>query len=178
MGLGCHDLRTPLATVNGFAKTLIRSGSLAERDARYLAMIDEAAGQMTAILDQLGVAARIAAGRYDPVRVEADTLELAARAGDPRIAVEGEGETVETDPETVGNALASLAGAALRFGEISAVTWTVNGRELILRPLTAAAAPTVAGATPRDLGSLVALAAIERLGGSIDVDGESLVVRL
>ena len=68
--------------------------------------------------------------------------------------------------------------AALRFGELSLVTWTVNGRELTLTPVTAAAAPVVAGTDPRDLGALVARTAIERLGGSVTVDGESLRVRI
>ena len=34
--LACHDLRTPLATVNGFAKTLLRGGELDERTLRFV----------------------------------------------------------------------------------------------------------------------------------------------
>lgn len=176
VGLACHDLRTPLATVAGFAKTLIRTGELGERDARFVELIDAASAQMVLLLDQLALAARIESGRYDPLPLDADTLELAASSGDDRIKVEGKGAIVETDALTVGRSLAALAVAALRFGEVSQVVWSVNGRELMLRPVTAAAAPIVEGADPRDLGALVARAAIERLGGSMVVDGESLRV--
>ena len=46
--LACHDLRTPLATVSGFAKTLLAADAAAGREARFVEMIDEAAGQMAA----------------------------------------------------------------------------------------------------------------------------------
>src|SRR6266498_1472976 len=88
VSLACHDLRTPLATIFGFARTLTRSEELDERSARFLAMIGEAAEQMTRLLDELGAAARIEAGRWEPVLREVDTLEL-ARSQDARISVEG-----------------------------------------------------------------------------------------
>ena len=175
--LACHDLRTPLATVNGFAKTLLASGDLGERDARFLGMIDEAAGQMAALLDQLGLAARIAAGRYEPAIAEADPVELAS-SGDPRLSVAGEGEPFPTDGAVVRMSLAALANAAARYGPVAGVTWTVAGRELVLSPVTEEAAPVLSGESPRDLGALVARIAIEALGGSIAVDGAALRVLL
>jgi signal transduction histidine kinase len=178
VGVACHDLRTPLATVSGFAKTLARTGELGERDHRFVEMIDEASVQMALMIDQLGLAARLASGSYDPLPFDADTLELAGSSGDERVAVDGSGAIIETDGATVGRSLAALAAAALRFGELSHVTWTVAGRKLVLSPVTAAAAPVVDGSEPRDLGALVARAAIERLGGSLTVEGESLRVQL
>lgn len=178
VGLACHDLRTPLATASGLAKTLMRTGELGERDSRFVEMIDEASAQMALLIDQLGLAARIESGRYDPMPFDADTLELAASSADERIGAEGTGEIVETDGRTVSRALTALAVAALRFGELTSVVWTVRGRELTLAPLPAAAAPIVAGTDPRDLGVLVARAAIEHLGGSIAVEGESLRVQI
>ena len=53
VSLACHDLRTPLATVYGFARTLTRSGELDERSARFMGMIEEASEQMTQLLDEL-----------------------------------------------------------------------------------------------------------------------------
>src|SRR5436309_6898292 len=88
VSLACHDLRTPLATVYGFARTLTRAGNLDERTTRFLEMIEEASEQMTPLLDELGVAARIEAGRRAPATVEADTREL-ADSGDERVGVEG-----------------------------------------------------------------------------------------
>src|SRR5439155_17736259 len=91
VSLACHDLRTPLATVSGFAKTLTRAGSLAEPADRYVAMIETAAGQMAELLDELGLVARIEAGPYDPALRATDTLELAQAAaddlGEERVAV-------------------------------------------------------------------------------------------
>src|SRR6266700_817761 len=106
--LACHDLRTPLATVNGFAKTLTRTGTLAERESHFVDLIEAAADQMTALLDLLGLAVRIQSERYEPALTEADTLELASSA-DERIATEGTGETVETDAAAIRSSLESLA---------------------------------------------------------------------
>jgi signal transduction histidine kinase len=177
VSLACHDLRTPLATVYGFARTLTRMEDLDERTARFLGMIEEAAEQMTELLDDLGTVARIEGGRWEPGLREADTLEL-ARTDDERVAAEGTGETIETEAESVARGLRALAIAAARFGPAERVTWVVSGRELALAPVTAEAAPVVLGESMRDLGSLVARAAIEALGGSLGVDGETLRVRL
>jgi signal transduction histidine kinase len=177
VSLACHDLRTPLATIYGFARTLNRMGEHDERTARFLAMIEEAAEQLTGLLDELGVAARIEGGRWEPALLEADTLEL-ARSDDGRIAVEGTGATIETEVEAVSRALAALAVAAARFGPAERVTWRVDGRELALSPVTVDAGPVVTGEAMRDLGSLVARAVIEELGGSVALDGETLRVRL
>src|ERR1700739_42664 len=88
VALACHDLRTPLATVNGFAKTLTGAGTLGEREGRFVGLIDAAAEQRAAQLDLLGLAARIETGRYEPALVEADTLALAG-SDDDRIAASG-----------------------------------------------------------------------------------------
>jgi len=58
------------------------------------------------------------------------------------------------------------------------VTWRVDGRALELSPITPDAAPVVTGETIRDLGSLVARAVIEALGGTFALEGETLRVRL
>ncbi|HEX3805718.1 MAG TPA: histidine kinase dimerization/phospho-acceptor domain-containing protein [Gaiellaceae bacterium] len=177
VSLACHDLRTPLATIYGFARTLNRLGGVDERSARFLAMIEQAAEQMTGLLDDLGVASRIESSRWEPVVRDANTLEL-AHSDDERIAVEGTGETIETEAETIERALGALAVAAIRHGPVERVTWRVAGRELQLAPITAAAAPVVSGETLRDLGSLVARLVIEALGGSVELAGETLRVRL
>lgn len=177
VSLACHDLRTPLATIFGFARTLTRAGELDERTMRFLTMIEEASEQMTALLDEVGVAARIEGGRWEPAVREASTLELAT-SDDERVVTEGAGETIETEPESLGRALQSLAIAAARYGPAEPVTWRVSGRDLELAPITAAAAPVVTGQSVRDLGSLVARMVIEELGGSLRLDGETLHVRL
>src|SRR4051812_11898349 len=144
VSLACHDLRTPLATIYGFARTLTRAGDLDERSERFLGMIEEASEQMTDLLDQLGVAARINAGRWEPGVREVDTLELAT-ADDERVEAIGSGEAIETEATAVARGLHALATAAVRHGPVERATWTVDGRVLELAPVTAAAAPVVTG---------------------------------
>lgn len=175
VSLACHDLRSPLATVYGFARTLTRDGALDERSERFLQMIEKASEQMTELLDALAVAARIEGERWEPALREADTLELAA-CDDERIAVNGVGATVETEPREVGRALDALALAALRHGGIEGVVWSVDGRTLVLTPIEDQAVPILTGEEPRDLGALVARIVLERLGGTLSVDAASLRV--
>ncbi len=177
VSLACHDLRTPLATIYGFARTLARGDGLDDRTARFLGMIEEASEQMTGMLDELGAAARIEANRWEPALREVDTLELAA-SDDERIETTGRGETIETAVETVARALDALAIAAVRHGPVERARWRVEGRVLELTPVTAAAALVVFAEDVRDLGSVVARLTIEELGGSLELDGEKLRVRL
>ena len=177
VSLACHDLRTPLATVYGFARTLSRGGDLDERNARFVGMIEAASEQMTDLLDQLGVLARIESDRYEVGLVEADTVDLAT-TDDERVETVGDGVTLETDARSLKRALEALAVAAVRHGGVPTVTWTVRGRELELAPVTAAAAPVVTAEELLDLGSIVARRVVERLGGTVELDGETLRVRL
>ncbi|HXH98602.1 MAG TPA: histidine kinase dimerization/phospho-acceptor domain-containing protein, partial [Gaiellaceae bacterium] len=82
VSLACHDVRTPLATVHGFVKTLSRTVELEPPADRYVEMIEAASQQIAELLDELSLASRIEAGRYEPPRREADTLALARAAAD------------------------------------------------------------------------------------------------
>ncbi len=107
----------------------------------------------------------------------ANTLEL-ARADDERIAVEGTGEAIEIDAVAVQRSLKALALAAIRHGRVERVTWRVDGRLFELTPVSAVAAPVVTAEDQKDLGALVARLVIEELGGGLELDGETLRVRL
>src|SRR3989475_5999449 len=116
VSLAAHDLRTPLATVSGFAKTLIRTEVLEEPASRYVEIIEAAAGQMVELLDELGLAARIEAGRYQPSLREADTLALARAAaatlGEERGRVGGKGGGGRVGPEATQRAVTAPAPRA------------------------------------------------------------------
>jgi signal transduction histidine kinase len=179
--LACHDLRTPLATVHGFTHTLARL-ELDETAERYVGMISAATEQLGELIDQLSLASRIEAGRYDPVRREIDTLELAraaaARLGEERVEVQGEGAKLEADADATEGAVAALARCALRHGGLERVRLGVRGAELELTPVTPASAPVLLGEDLRDLGAAVALRALRAQGGSVELDGETFRLRL
>jgi signal transduction histidine kinase len=175
--LASHDLRTPLATISGFAKTMVRGGALPEREARFAGMIDEAAEQLAGLVAQLSLAGALVSGRHHSAVGEVDTLEL-ARGTDARVSVDGEGETIETDPALVAGALAALAAAALRHGLVDSVAWQVDGRELTLAPVASSAAVVLDGSSPKDLGALVARLALDSVGATVVVERDALRVRL
>jgi len=180
--LACHDLRTPLATVHGFAHTLARSDELDETSARYVEMINAAAEQLAELIDDLAVSARLADGRYDPVLRTVDTMELAQaaseRLGDERVLVSGEGAEVELDAEAAERAVGALARCALRHGGLEEVELAVRGPELAISPVTPASAPVLLGEDLRDLGAAVAVRVVQARGGSVAVEGETLTIRL
>jgi signal transduction histidine kinase len=181
VSLGCHDLRTPLATVHGFATTLARVGLEPPAD-RYVEMIDAASKQIAELIDELSLAARIESDRYDATQREADTLELAeaaaARLGEDRVHVSGSGAAIETDANSVERGLAALFQCALRHGGLDSVEVTVDGTAVRLSPITAASAPVVLGDDLRDLGAAVAVRLVRHLGGSVVIDGQTLEIRL
>ncbi len=182
VSLACHDLRTPLATVHGFATTLERGGDLEPPADRYVEMINAASAQIAELIDELSLVSRIESGRYDPTLREADTLELAqaaaARLGEERVRVAGSGTAVETDPDALERGLAALFQSALRHGGLDEVEVGVDGVEIRLSPVTAASAPVVLGEDLRDLGAAVAVRLVRRLGGSVAVEGETLRIVL
>jgi signal transduction histidine kinase len=181
VSLACHDLRTPLATVHGFARTLIRTEGVGEPMSRYLAIMEEASAQIGDLLEDLAVAARIEGGRYEPALREADTLDLARAAGerlDGRVEVRGEGGTVTVEPDAAERSVYNLARCAIRHGGLERLVLIADGPELSFAPITPEATPIVLAEDVRDLGSATARRVIEALGGSLELDGERLVVSL
>lgn len=182
VSLACHDLRTPLATVSGFAHTLARLDDIAPPADRYIEMMLAASVELSELLDALGLLARIEGGRYEPTRIEADSLQLAraaaGRLGDERTDVAGKGGAVSIDPEPAQQAVYGLARCALRHGGLERVRIAADGPELRIDPVVAGAAPIVMVEDPRDLGAAVGRRVVDALGGSTALDGETLVVRL
>ena len=172
VSLACHDLRTPLATVQGFAKTLLRLEQLdREKAAHYLGLIDAASDELVELLDLLSLAARIEAGRYDPVRRESDSLSLAPEGAT------GRGISVRVDPEAVERALAALLRAATRHGGVD-VSVSVDGPRVSFEPVVEDAVPVVLGETAKDLGAMVAVRLVRSLGGEVVLDAQRLTVTL
>jgi signal transduction histidine kinase len=180
VSLACHDVRTPLATVHGFVKTIERTVELAPPTDRYMEMIGAASAEMAELLDSLSIAARIEAGRYDPTRRPADTLELARNAQEriEGVSVSGEGALVETDVETVDRAVSALARCALRHGGLEDVSVVVRGAEIDISPITPASAPVVLGEDLRDLRAAVGVRVLRALGGDATVAGDVLTIRV
>lgn len=181
VSLAAHDLRTPLATIHGFAQTLARMEDLGEPKDRYVGMIREAARQLTELLDELGLAARIEEGRYEPNLQPVNTVELArgavAELGEDRVVVLGEGQEVVVDVEAARRGVAALAQAALRHGGLEQVDVRVSGATLAISPVTASSGLVLIGEELRDLGAAVAVRLVRALGGSVELEGDSLVVR-
>ncbi len=182
VSLACHDVRTPLATVHGFAKTLTRTIELEAPADRYVEMIEAASMQMAELLDELSLVARIESGRYDPGLREADTLEIAhaaaERLGEDRVRVSGEGATITTDVEGIDRGVSALVQAALRHGGLDEVEVVVRGTVIEVSPITDSSGPVVLGQELRDLGAAVAVTLIEFLGGAVDVEDGTLTIAL
>jgi signal transduction histidine kinase len=182
VSLAAHDLRTPLATIHGFAQTLVRMGDLGEPKQRYVEMIDIASRQLAELLDELGLAARIEGGRYEPNLQPVDVAELArgaaAELGEERVNVSGPGGTVHVDVDNVQRGVSALVQAALRHGGLEQVDCHAEDATLVIRPVTASSGPVLLGQDLRDLGAAVAVVLVEALGGSVTLDGETVVVRL
>jgi signal transduction histidine kinase len=180
VSLACHDVRTPLATVHGFAKTLTRTVELQPPADRYVEMIEAASAQMAELLDELSLVARIESGRYEPGLRETDTLTLAhaaaERLGEDRVKVSGEGSALTTDVEGVDRGVSALVQAALRHGGLDEVDVVVRGPVIEVSPITDSSAAVVLGLELRDLGAAVAVKLIDFLGGAVEVEDGTLTI--
>jgi signal transduction histidine kinase len=178
VSLACHDLRTPLATVAGFASTLVRDEGLGEQQTRYLGMIEAAAAQLGELVDELSLVARIEGDRYDPALEMKDTLalvrEAAERLGSEVATSGGEGAGAHVDGQATVRALAALARAAFRHGSLERVELVAANSEVRIVPVRPQAAPIVLAEDLRDLGAAVAVRLLRAHGCSLALEGETL----
>jgi signal transduction histidine kinase len=181
VSLACHDLRTPLATASGFARTLERLDEIGQPADRYVDMIGAATDQLAELLDLLSVVARIEAGRFEPQLRSTDTRELAdaaaARIEEGRAIVEGEGAEVRADPEWAATSLSALAEAARRHGGLDQITFRVDGPTVSITPVVNDAGPIAMGEELRDFAAAVGTRVLQESGVAVGVEADSLHVR-
>jgi signal transduction histidine kinase len=182
VALACHDLRTPLATVHGFARTLARGRTLDETQARYVSIIEEASTQLAELVDSLALVAQIESGRYQPVVQPTDPLVLARAAadlvGEDAVEVSGTGSPVAVEAGHAGRALAGLVDSTRRHGGVERVRIDVDDTRLTVSPVPPEAAPIVLAEDIRDLGAAAARSVVEAFGGSLAPADGSVVVQL
>jgi hypothetical protein len=94
------------------------------------------------------------------------------------VVVIGDGGEVKVDVEATERGVAALAQAALRHGGLEQVDLRVDGTAIVISPVTAASGPVLLGEELRDLGAAVAVLVVRALGGTVDLDGDALSVRL
>jgi signal transduction histidine kinase len=178
VSLACHDLRTPLATASGFARTLERIEEIGQPAERYVEMIGAATDQLAELLDLLSAAARIESGRFEPQLRPTDTRELAeaaaARIQDGRASVEGRGGAVRADPDWSVGSLASLAEAARRHGGLERIGIGVEGPQVSIAPVVDDAGAIALGDDLKDFPAAVGASVLERSGVRLELDGERL----
>jgi signal transduction histidine kinase len=181
VSLACHDLRTPLATASGFARTLQRLDEIQPPAERYVEMIGAATDQLADLLDLLAAVTRIETNRFEPQLRAADTRELAeAAAGrieDGRASVHGDGAQVQADPQWAAVALSGLAEAARRHGGLDRITITVDGSVVSITPIAEGAGPIATGEDLRDFGAAVGVRVLHTSGAAVELDGDRLRVR-
>jgi len=181
VSLACHDLRTPLATASGFARTLQRLDEIKEPAKRYVEMIGAATDQLAELLDLLSAVARIDAGRFEPQLRSTHTRELAdaaaGRAEDGRLAVEGEGGEVQADPDWAAVSLSALAEAARRHGGLEQVTLRAAGPVVSIAPIVDNAGAIATGEDLRDFGAAVGVQVLTASGAAVELEGDTLNVR-
>jgi signal transduction histidine kinase len=180
VSLACHDLRTPLATASGFARTLERLDDLGQPAGRYVEMIGAAADQMAELLDLLSAGARVEDGRFEAQPQPSNTRALADAAAQRLPAgaasVTGEGAPVEVDPKWTAVSLGALAEAARRHGGLEAIALAVDGQAIEISPIVGDAGDIATGEDVRDFAAAVGTRVLRATGATVELDGDRLRV--
>ncbi len=184
-----HDLRTPLATVYGFARTLDRLGGLDERQQRFLGLVVEGADEMRRQLDDLALCARAADGSIHARPQAVDLRAVVAHAAETATERAANGRQVaalvpdtpvaaQTDVELTTGALARLALAVLRLEPEREHAELQLDHHGAVRLSASEVTRGVVTAPARDLSLAAAHAALGVVGVVASIDGEAVIVRL
>jgi signal transduction histidine kinase len=181
-----HDLRTPLATIYGFAKTIERGGGLDERQERFLGLIIAAAADMDRMIENVSTVGHIAEERMslDKAAVGTDALAQAAAEAVPEradgrsvVVRPGTAALVDTDADRAARAVALVAEAALRLEPSRQEAYLQpDGTTIRTGPFSAQLLPGLE-AHGRDVPVETARIVLAHLGASLVTEGEELIVR-
>jgi K+-sensing histidine kinase KdpD len=175
IGPACHEMRSPLAVVFGFAKLLENNASLDPKAKEFAAQIVNGSQRLDDLLDLLARLGRIAAGRIEPsignFELGSVVAEVAAVERDGRsVTVDDDCTpvTVKADPSWLREALGHVVdGLAFEEGIDVRLMWTVEDGSA-----TVVAIPSsgygVIGADPSKAGLGISLARVQvvAMGGS------------
>ncbi len=181
-----HDLRTPLATIYGFAKTIERGGGLDERQERFLGLIIAAAADMDRMIENVSTVGHIAEERMSIANaaVASDALAVAAleaipERGDGRRVVlrPGTGALVATDADRAARAVALVAESALRLEPNRQEAYLQpDGTAIRTGPFSELLLPGLE-AHGRDVPVETARIVLAYLGATLVAEGDELVAR-
>lgn len=186
IGPACHELRSPLAVVFGFAKMLESNDSLDDTVRRYVEHIVQGSQRLDDLLDALAKTGRIAAGRMNPVlesvslRAVMDDVAAMAANSERLIVEPGTDLKVKTDPAWLAEAFAGVVeGLCFEQRLRLRVAWTHDEHEVQVSFIPDSSFPMV-DVEPDKASLDIALARMRILamGGSLDGRGDRVVATL
>jgi K+-sensing histidine kinase KdpD len=187
IGPACHELRSPLAVVYGFARMLENGATIddAARD-KYVGQIVRGAERLDQMLDDLSKMGRIAAGRmhaqleHVPLRSIVDDL-CATSTNEHRLHVDpGTDVTVKADAAWLTEGLQAVVdGLCFEDGIDVRLTWRHEPHEVHMHIVPNSSFPMIDVEPEKSgLGLSLARMRIVAMGGAFDGSGDRIVITL
>lgn len=187
IGPACHELRSPLAVVYGFARMLENAENIdAEAQAKYVGQIVRSAERLDHMLDDLSKIGRIAAGRihpqleHVPLRAIVDDL-CATSTNEGRLQVDpGADVNVKADPAWLTESLQAIVdGLCFEDGIDIRLTWRHEPHDVQLHLVPNSTFPMVDVEPDKSgLGISLARMRVVAMGGGFDGSGDRVVIML
>ena len=186
IGPACHELRSPLAVVYGFAKMLEGNPDFDERTSRYISAIVSSSQRLDDLLDDLSKLGRIAAGRLHPT-VESTSLRniidalCSTSQNSTRVIIEPQDDVnVKADPGWLSEAFQGVIDSVCFEEAIDAtLSWSIDHHEVAVHFMPRSSFPLV-DTDPGKAGLALGLARmrVTSMGGSLEGQGDRVTVTL
>lgn len=187
IGPACHELRSPLAVVYGFARMLEGSPNIDEAArAKYVGQIVRSAERLDHMLDDLSKIGRIASARlhpqieHVPLRSIVDDL-CATSTNEGRFAVDqGADVNVKADPAWLTESLQAIVdGLCFEDGIDVRLTWRHEPHEVQLHVVPNSSFPMIDVEPDKSgLGISLARVRVVAMGGTFEGSGDRIVITL
>jgi K+-sensing histidine kinase KdpD len=187
IGPACHELRSPLAVVYGFARMLENGSSLDEAAMnKYVTQIVRSAERLDHMLDDLSKIGRIAAARIQPqlehvpLRSVIDDL-CATSTNDGRLTVDpGADVAVKADPAWLTESLQAVVdGLCFEEGIDVRLTWRHEPHDVQLHMVPNSSFPMIDVEPDKSgLGISLARMRVVAMGGGFEGSGDRIVITL
>lgn len=186
IGPACHELRSPLAVVYGFARMLEGDEGLDERSRNYIKQVVRGAERLDHMLDDLSKLGRVAAGRMKPqvesvgIRSIVDVL-AAAEPNQGRLHVDpGTDVTLKADPAWLSESLqATVDALCFEEGIDLRLSWRLEPHDVHIQLVPNSSFPMIDIEPEKSsLGLSLARMRVVSMGGSFDGGGDRVSIVL